>query len=223
VGGPPPLQHLSWLSKAERALELITKSGRNAGAFNIAKTVFKLHWKGVTYWRDVAKAAGSARELLKHVDGLEKGARAFKGAADELHQADLALPNYPLQPGDKTGTLVVTPSELEYVEKYHNSAKLVADSALEARIELGKAIAGWDSVVREANAANDFTRKSSVEAVTDLDLRFQNSGGSFRAYLVEAHATAERVENSARMKQIHAAHILDKPTPSWYTPPSLAP
>ncbi len=204
---------------SERVLEFVAKWGRNASPFFLASAYVRLHWKGVSHWRDVAKAARAGRALLKKVDDLEKGARAFGNATDQQYAADLKLPGYPLQTDDKAGHVWATPEEMEYVEKYFNTAKMIANDAAAARVELEKAIAGWDAAVREANAAKDFTRQSAWEAINDLDDRFNNSGGSFRAYLVAAPARAVLVENSASMKQIHAAHILGKPTPDWYQPP----
>ena len=40
---------------AERVLEFVTKWGRNASPFNIAMTYVRLHWKGISFWRDVAR------------------------------------------------------------------------------------------------------------------------------------------------------------------------
>ena len=71
----------------------------------------------------------------------------------------------------------------------------------------------------QADSTRDFTRKAAWEAITYLDLRFSNEGGSFRAYLVNARDTAARTEDWARTKQYHAAHIVGKWTPEWYTPP----
>lgn len=217
MGGPLPLPLLP--TRTERVLEFVAKWGRNASPFFLAKTYVQLNWKGVSYWRDVSKAARAGRALLKHVDGLEKGARALKTATDQQYAADLMLPGYPLETDDKVGHVLATPAEMEYVEKYYNSATLIADDAMAARVELEKAIAGWDAALREANASKDFTRQSAWDAVNSLDGRFSNSGGSFRAHLVEAHARAALVENSARTKQMHAAHILGKATPEWYRPP----
>ena len=116
--------------------------------------------------------------------------------------------------------MTVTPAELDYVEKYLNTAALIANDARDARIELDKAVAGWDAVLAQAGRTRDFTRKAVWEAITYLDLRFSNEGGSFRAYLVNARETAARVKSWARTKQYHAAHILGKWTPDWYTPPT---
>jgi hypothetical protein len=203
-------------------LDFLTKWGRNASPFKIANIYWKLNKKGISYWRDVSKAAKAGRDLLTRIDGLERGARAFKKATDELYSAESKLPGYPLQSADKAGQIIVTPAELDYVEKYLNTASMIANDAMAARIELDKAISSWDVVVAQAKQIRDFTRKAAWEAITDLDLRFSNEGGSFRAYLVTAHGTAARVEAWAGMKYNHAAHILGKWTPTWYVPPTPA-
>lgn len=175
-------------ARVERVLEFVTKWGRNASPFKLASTYLQLYWKGISYWRDVSKAAKSGRALLMHIDGLERGARALKKATDELYSAESKLPSYPLQSADKAKHPIVTEAELDYVERYFNT--------------------------------RDFTRKAAWEAITQLDLRFSNEGGSFRAYLVNARDTAARTESWVRLKQYHGAHILDKWTPDWYKPPS---
>ena len=205
---------------AERVLEFVTKWGRNASPFNIAMTYVRLHWKGISFWRDVSKAAKKGRDLMDRIDGLERGARALKKAADELRAAESKLPGYPLQSDDKAGRMSVTTAELDYVERYFNTAGMIANDAMATRSELGKAIAGWDAAVAQASDTRDFTRKAVWEAVTYLDLRFSNEGGSFRAFLVAARDAAARVESWARMKAYHGAHILGKWTPDWYTPPA---
>jgi hypothetical protein len=205
---------------AERVLDFVTKWGRNASPFKIASVYLRLNWKGITYWRDVSKAAKAGRDLLARVDGLEKGARVLKKAVDEQASAERQLPAYPLQTGEKAGRAMVTPAELEYVEKYFNTAALIANDAMEARSELDKAVAGWAAALDQANQASDFTRKAAWEAVTLLDLSFNKEGGSFRAFLINARDTAARVEQWARLKQFHAAHILGKWTPDSYVPPT---
>ncbi len=207
-------------TRVERVLEFVTKWGRNASPFKIASTYLKLNWKGISYWRDVSKAAKSGRALLTRIDGLERGARALKKATDELYSAESKLPSYPLQSADKAKHLVVTEAELDYVERYFNTAALIANDAMDARSELDKAISGWDAAVAQANNTRDFTRKAAWDAITQLNLRFSNEGGSFRAYLVNARDTSARTESWARLKQYHGAHILDKWTPNWYKPPT---
>jgi hypothetical protein len=207
------------LGNGERVLEFVTKWGRNASPFNIASTYLRLHWKGISHWRDVSKAAKAGRDLLTRIDGLERGARALKKATDEQSNAESKLPSYPLQTEEKAGRIMVSKADLDYVEKYFNTAAMIANDAMAARSELEKAIWGWDAAVAQANSTRDFTRKAAWEAITYLDLRFSNEGGSFRAYLVNARDIAARTESWARMKQYHAAHILGKWTPEWYKPP----
>jgi hypothetical protein len=219
---PAPRNSYYPLSEAtvERVLEFVTKWGRNASPFNIANTYWKLNKKGIEYWRDVSKAAKAGRALLTRIDGLERGARAFKKAADELSSAESKLPSYPLQSAAKAGHSMVSKAELDYVEKYFNTAAMIANDAWAVRSELEKAISGWDAALAQANSTRDFTRQAVWEAIAHLDLRFSNEGGSFRAYLVNARDAAARTESWARMKQYHGAHILDKWTPAWYKPPT---
>ena len=205
---------------AERVLDFVTKWGRNASPFKIASLYLRLNWKGLNYWRDVSKAAKAGRDLLARIDGLENGARALKKATDELWGAEGQLPPYPLQSAAKAGRMLVSPAELDYVERYFNTAAMIANDAMDARSELDRAIAGWDAALAQANSTRDFTRKAVFEAITLLDLRFNNQGGSFRTYLVNARDRAARTESWARRKQWHAAHILGKWTPDWYTPPT---
>ena len=205
---------------AERVLDFVTKWGVNASPFKIATTYLRLNWKGISYWRDISKAAKAGQALLDRIDGLERGARALKKAVDELRIAEGKLPNYPLQTAEKAGRILVSKNELEYVERYFNTAVLIANDAMAVRSELQKAITGWDAAVEQANKTGDFTRKAAWEAITYLDLNFNNEGGSFKAYLTNARDAAARVESWARMKQYHGAHILDKWTPEWYSPPT---
>lgn len=207
-------------ARAERVLGFVTTWGRNASPFSVANIFLQWHWPGITYWRYVSKAAKSGREFVKRIDGLERGARALKKATDEQASAQAKLPSYPLQSAEKAGHIIVTRAELDYVEKYFNTASLSANDASAARRELVKAISGWDAAVAQADQTRDFTRKLVSEAINYLDLRFSDEGGSFRAYLVNARDTAAEVESWARMKQYHAAHILGKGTPDGYVPPT---
>lgn len=207
-------------TKPERVLEFASKWGRNASPFAIAMTYVKLNWKGVSYWMDVRKSAKAGRALLKRIDGLERGARALKQAADELYAAEAKLPGHPLQTDEKVGHIMVSKEELEYVDKYYNTAAKIANEAMATSSELRKAIAGWDAVVEQANETSDFTRASAWNAIIDLNFRFTNEGGNFRAYLVNARDRANIVESWARSKQYHAADILGKWTPMGYQPPA---
>lgn len=206
-------------TKTERVLEFVGKWGRNASPFTIAWNYVQLNWKGVSYWMDVRKSAKAGRALLGRIDGLERGARALKKATDEQYSAESKLPSYPLQTAESVGQMTVTNEELEYVEKYYNTAAKIANDAMAASSKLREAIAGWDAVVEQANNNNDFTRASAWDAINDLNLRFSNEGGDFRAYLVNARDRASTVESWARSKQYHAADILGKWTPEGYQPP----
>src|SRR5437868_7798897 len=205
---------------AERVLDFVTKWGRNASPFKIATVYLKLNWKGIQFWRDVSKAAAAGHELLARIEGLEGGARALKKATDELYAAESQLPTYTLQTDAKAGRMRVTAADLDYVERYFNTAAMIANDAMDARAELDRAISGWDGALAQANRTRDFTRKAAWEAITLLDMRFNNEGGTFRAYLVNARDKAARTESWARRKQYHGAHILGKWTPEWYKPPT---
>jgi hypothetical protein len=208
-------------SRTMKVLKFLTKWGRNASPFTIAyNLVFQLHWKGFSFWMDVRKAARKGRALLKYVDGLEKGAIAFSKATREQAAAESKLPAYPIKSNENSGPIMVSAAELAYVEKYYNSAAMIANDAMAARSHLIKAIAGWDAVIVEANKTKDFTRKAVWDAITTLDFRFHKKGGGFRAYLIKARDRANRVEDEARDKQYHAADILGKWTPQGYQPPA---
>jgi hypothetical protein len=112
--------------KMECVLEFVGKWGRNASPFNIAMNYVRLNWKGFSYWADVSKAAKSARSLQARLKGLEQGARALRRAADELSSAESKLPSYPLKTGEKVVQILVSQAELDYVERYFNTAALIA-------------------------------------------------------------------------------------------------
>ena len=207
-------------TKTVKVLKFLTKWGRNASPFNIAyNLIFKLHWTGVSYWMDVRKAAEAGHKLKEYIDDLEKIALALKTAADQQYSAYLDLPDYPLQTYDKAGYALVTATEMQYVEEYFNSAVMIANDAMSTRTYLNRAIKGWDDVLVHANKISNFTRKFAWEAITMLEMRFTNKGGSFRGFLVEARDRANLVESRVRDAQYLAAHILGKPVPGWYQPP----
>jgi hypothetical protein len=197
-------------SKIERGLEFLGKWGRNASPFKVANTYLKLNWNGIKYWNAVQKAAEKGHALLDRVDVLERGARVLKKAVDELRDAEASMPSDPLESDDVAGHVLVTPTELEYVKRYFEAAQIIQTDAMDARIELNQAIAGWDAVVAQANDMRDFTRKAAWEAITTLDLRFSNEGGNFRAFLVNTRDAAERIETWASSKRYTAANILGK-------------
>jgi hypothetical protein len=203
-----------------KVLEAISKWGRNASPLKIAMLYYKLNKAGFKDLSDVSKRVSAAKDLQKYVAGLEGDARAFKKATAEQYNAEATLPTFPLQNDGKPGGWMVTAEELDYVEKYYNTAVMIADDAEAARHELDKAIAGWDAAVEQAKNTNDFTRAAAWEAINDLNKRFNNEGGDFRAYLVNARDQAARTEYFAREKQYHSAHILGKWTPPGYAPPA---
>ena len=207
-------------TKTVRVLKFFSKWGRNVSPFNIAMTYVRLNWSGVSYWMDVRKSAKAGRALLKRIDMLERGALALKKATKELYSVESQLPSYPLQTDDKAGQMVITTEEIEYVKKYYNTAAKIANDAMLVSSELRKAIAGWDTVVEQANKNKDFTRASAWNAINNLDLRFNNLGGNFRTYLVNTRDSVNTVQSWARSKQYHAADILGKWTPEGYQPPS---
>jgi hypothetical protein len=204
----------------EKLLDFVTKWGRNASPFNIVKTYYKLNRPGIDFWRDVEKRVKAGRSLVDQIDQLERGARVLKQATGELENAERQMPSYPLKTDDKAGQVSVSKEELDYVERYLNTAAVITRDARDTRIALDKEISGWKAVVQQDNNTRDFTRKMTSEAVIYLDLRFSNQGGSFRAYLEHARDGAARTEQWAEMKYYHAAHILGKWTPPWYQPPA---
>lgn len=205
-------------SRAERYLAFLTKWGSNASPFNLAKTYLKLNWEGLKYWNDVRKAAAKGNALLGHIDQLERSARVLKEGVEQIRDAWLQLPDYPLQTDDKAGRVTVSAAELEYVERYYNTAAAIANDAMHARALALRALAGWHDVLKEAGLIGDFTRKSAWEAVIQLELRF-GGDGSFRTYLEEVESTASRIEASSRHSQYVAADIIGKWTPEGFAPP----
>jgi hypothetical protein len=98
----------------------------------------------------------------------------------------------------------VSQAELDYVERYNNTAAMIANDAMAARAELSRAITGWDGVLAQAEAAKDFTRKASWEAITLLDLRLKGrvaSGDTSRSRKsahLRSSTTAGRASTSRR-------------------------
>jgi hypothetical protein len=188
--------------------------------FEAAMLYLDLHAPHFAALGDVKQRAAIAKDLLSRVEGLERGARELRKATHALRVAEQELPIYPLQTYEETGVQTVGADELAYVEEYGQAAARIANDAMAARSELHKAIEGWDAARAQAEKTSDFTRRAAMEAAIELELRFSNEGGNFRAYLVESYEHAGRVENWARMKQYHASDILGKWVPEWYTPPT---
>ncbi len=134
------------------------------------------------------------------------------------YNAHLKLPIHPLKTGNQDG--LVTVAEMEYVERYFNSA-VIANEAMKTRAYLKKTIDGWDNVLDQANKNSNFTRKSAWEAITMLEIRFEKKGGKYRKFLVDAYEIADMVESRTRPRQYLAGHILGKPIPNWYEPPEI--
>ena len=153
-----------------------------------------------------------ANNLLNHVAEFEKGARALRGAVNELQRAEAKLPEVAelLATGEESPSLVVSIGELEYIDASATSAGNIVGKAFDARVKLNKIIEGWDAVVAQGYATRDFTRKAVVEAAQILDFRFgEETGASFRGFLIEARDDAGRVEAWANSKWYYAKDILD--------------
>jgi hypothetical protein len=181
-------------------LENVTKWGLNASPFTIAKTYLDLNWSNIKFFFEVSKAAKQGRMLVFFVDGLARSARLLKKAVGEQASAEFRLPAYPLRPDDKSGSVLVSKGELAYVEKYFNTAAMIANDAAGVRAEVSKAIKDWGDVVSKAEKIKDWTRKAAWEAVTLLDDRFQFEAGGFRAYLVDLRDTAQLQRLRERME-----------------------
>ena len=192
-----------------RTLGSIAELGK-VGAVDAAFLYLQLHAAHFEALEQVSKRVEIANNLLDHVAEFEKGARALRGAVDELQRAEAALPGEPLASGEEAPSMTVSLGELEYIEGYVNSAGNIISKAFDARVKLNKIIEGWDTVVAQSNATRDFTRKAVVEGVQILDLSFQKEiGGNFRGYLIDARDDAGRVEAFARWKWDYAKDILD--------------
>lgn len=192
-----------------RTLGSIAELGK-VGAVDAAFLYLQLHAAHFEALEQVSKRVEIANNLLDHIAEFEKGARALRGAVDELQRAEAALPGEPLASGEEAPSMTVSLAELEYIEGYVNSAGNVISKAFDARVKLNKIIEGWDTVVAQSNATGDFTRKAVVEGVQILDFSFaKETGGSFRGFLIDARDDAGRVEAFARSKWDYAKDILN--------------
>jgi uncharacterized protein DUF4157 len=195
--------------RAASAIRSVSELGK-VGALDAALLYLQLHAAHFEALENVSKRLEIANDLLSHVEEFEKGARALRGAVNELQRAEAALPGEPLEAGGETSSFVVSTRELEYIEAYAASAGNIVSKAFDARVKLIKTIEGWDTVVAQSNATRDFTRKAVVEAVQILDFRFsKETGGTFRGFLIAARDDAGRVEAWARSKWNYAKDILD--------------
>jgi hypothetical protein len=182
--------------RATSALRSVTELGK-VGALDAALLYLQLHAAHFEALENVSKRVEIANDLLSHVEEFEKGARALRGAVNELQRVEARLPGEPLATGGETSSFVVSTGELEYIEAYAASAGNIISKAFDARVKLNKIIEGWDAVVAQGSATRDFTRKAVVEAVQILDFRFQPEiGRSFRGF----RDAAGRVEAFARSK-----------------------
>lgn len=188
--------------------------------FEAAMFYIDLHAAHFAALANVKQRAAVARDLLSRVEGLELGAREIGKALESLRTAERELPEYPLQT-DEDAEPMVGADELAYVRDYGEAAARIANDAMDARNELSRAIDGWDGAYKQAEETSDFTRKAAMEAVIELELRFSNDGGNFRAYLVNLSKLAGRIESWARTKQYHTSDILGEGwVPESYTPPA---
>ena len=192
-----------------RTLRSVAELGK-VGAVDAAFLYLQLHAAHFEALEQVSKRVEIANNLLNHVEEFEKGARALRGAVNELQSAEAALPGEPLATDEEAPSVSVTLAELEYIDAYANSAGNIISKAFDARLKLTKIIEGWDTVMAQSDATRDFTRKAVVEGVQILDLRFQKeTGGSFWGFLLDARDDAGRVEAFARWKWDSAKDILD--------------
>jgi Domain of unknown function (DUF4157) len=195
--------------RAASAIRSVSELGK-VGALDAALLYLQLHAAHFEALENVSKRVEIANDLLSHVEEFEKGARALRGAVNELQRAEAALPGEPLEAGGETSSFVVSTRELEYIEAYAASAGNIVSKAFDARVKLIKIIEGWDTVVAQSNATRDFTRKAVVEAAQILDFRFsKETGGTFRGFLIAARDDAGRVEAWARSKWNYGKDILD--------------
>jgi len=204
-------------SRPEKVLSFLTKWGKNASPFTMANIYLRLAWPSVKFWRQVSAAAAKGRALVGFVGTLETGAKTLRRAVEAQRAAYAQLPSNPLKSDPDSPARMVTRSELEYVERYYNTAAAIANDAMAANAALGRAIAGWDRTLAQANNTKNFTRKAAWEAITMLELRFD---GSFRQELVNLQQMAASVQQNARYDQYVAADIIGKWTPAGFQPPA---
>jgi hypothetical protein len=146
-----------------RTLGSVAELGK-VGAVDEAFLYLQLHAAHFEALEQVSKRVEIANNLLNHVEEFEKGARALRGAVDELRSAEAALPGEPLATDEEAPSVSVSLGELEYIEAYATSAGNIISKAFDARLKLNKIIEGWDTVVAQSNATRDFTRKAVMEA-----------------------------------------------------------
>ena len=83
-----------------RTLGSIAELGK-VGAVDAAFLYLQLHAAHFEALEQVSKRFEIANNLLNHVEEFEKGARALRGAVDELQSAEAALPGEPLATANK--------------------------------------------------------------------------------------------------------------------------
>jgi hypothetical protein len=203
-------------------LDFLAKWGRNVSPFSAVKTYFQLNLGGIIYWAKISKIVSVTNEWLKEMERLEKGAWLLKSAVDELAWAEWKIPARPIQESGGNVGIMVTAAEMDYVQRYYNSAALITSDSFSATGTANETIRGWQSVLDAANATQ-IARKTMWESISLLDMRFSKHGGNFRDFLIEVRSKAERTMRFAQLKMWHAGHILGVGTISeWYTPPEPA-
>lgn len=217
---PSTASRASKASRFSRTLGSVASWGK-ISPFDGAMLYLDLHAAHFAALSKVSQQAAIARSLLRRAASLESGARALRKAVNAQRRAESELPSYPLLLDEEAGQMIVSAAEMAYVRDYYRAAARIANDAMAARAELYRAIEGWKGVLAHARKANDFTRQAIWQTVIQIDLRFSNQGGSFKAYLQSAHDDAERVHWWARTKQWHASHILGVGwVPETYEPPT---
>ena len=83
-----------------RTLGSVAELGK-VGAVDAAFLYLQLHAAHFEALEQVSKRVEIANNLLDHVAEFEKGARALRGAVDELQRAEAALPGEPLASGEE--------------------------------------------------------------------------------------------------------------------------
>ena len=153
-------------------------------------------------------ANGLLEELPEQVDQLVAGAGLLDKGLRELERAETEMPAAPLQNVEDGSQWAISKAELDHVERYRQAASTIAKYALDAVRELNGSIAVWDRAVARTKTPRDVTRKPAVEAVSLIDLRFSNKGGSFHAYLVDTRDRAQRVYQFASAKLQESTSII---------------
>ena len=98
-----------------RTLGSVAELGK-VGAVDAAFLYLQLHAAHFEALEQVSKRVEIANNLLSHVEEFEKGARALRGAVNELQSAEAALPSEPLATDEQAPSVSVSLGELEYID-----------------------------------------------------------------------------------------------------------